>query len=813
MLSLDEPLSLSGLSIFRDFNNRAAFYYLPESPRLTVKGTDPMFQLLVYRRAAGAEGAAGGGFLTMTADLGVSRALIENVTAELSRRFGVAATLTPLPVESGSVRVSLLDSSSGEDERTGGFVEKILAASTPSLYGDQTAVFTSRLSQEGAVLMQAALQDGGASPVVLVYELTYRGLLPAYECTIKIHFDQSYDYLRSRATSSSLLLQTDVDSEMEELVKRGAIEISDIVYHTEDPEQQRQRRQELQQLAKDLATWSFFSPGLQPGKVLPENQRDLFAPPPNFEQLLQRNRQSVQTALQGRGTPAGAEPQRQGGTDGRVARPSGSTPQTTADPPREQPPVEPPTTSGVVDAWDRAGRPHGTFQLKQIQQRERQDIVFHLQQVTAATRTISPQGQIRLLGNRFDLRRQIKQVPLDADFFQKVQGTVTTTAPLAELGISSMKVEVRYGFRDDGGFPKDAQEFMLRQAGESHDFAWWLDARRTDQIEYRVTLNHIPDAAIGATAADEVSPWIKTTARHLDIDPRELSGVMSIRVEAGAIDWALVKQVQAEVRYEDPAARITANRIVKLEPTAPQGTVLVRPASSRSVRVVAKLVYADGGTDDVVLQREGSGVLLVNQPPSSIKSVTTVLADPLGRYEKVVVQLAKGGTGEPETDRALELRGDLAKETWSFRPSSPADRRFRYKVTYFVGGAVREEPWVTTSSDQLVVGDRADGVLRVGVTFLSDLQSAGMKVLRLTLRYPDAPEWADPDMQRAFTSRDAAAMSQPLEWRVPMRDRRATTYEYEMQWIRNDNTRLDVGPIKTNAESLLIDPLTPESVL
>lgn len=122
MLSLDEPISVSGLSIFRDFNDRSLFYYLPESPQITMAGGEPMFDLLVYRRAAGGEGQLGGGFLTMTTDLKVSQGQRDLATAELSRRFGVDARLSALPVQSGSVRVSLLDATSSEDAKTGGFV-------------------------------------------------------------------------------------------------------------------------------------------------------------------------------------------------------------------------------------------------------------------------------------------------------------------------------------------------------------------------------------------------------------------------------------------------------------------------------------------------------------------------------------------------------------------------------------------------------------------------------------------------------------------------------------------------------------------
>ncbi len=809
MLSLDEPISVSGLSIFRDFNDRALFYYLPESPQLTVQAGEPMFSLLVYRRAAGAEGTLGGGFLAMTTDLKVTEGKLETVKGELSRRFGVEARLSTLPVESGSVRVSLLDSSSGDDARSGGFSERIICSGTPSLYGDERAVFSATLTQDGATLMAAALRNGGATPVVMVYELSYTGLLPAYECKIKIHFDQTYNYLRQRATFSSLMLQADVDTEMEELVKNGSIEISEIVYHTTEPGEMERHRQELNQLAKDLATWSFFSPGLKPGKVLPENQRDLFAPPPNFQQLLQANQQAVQGAVQGTARAPDGAPANQAATANTAARPSGSTATATTDPPRPEANVPPPPGGGAVSAWERAGRPHATWQLKQIQQRERQDIEYNLKQVSAAKRTISPQGQIRMLASASDLTKRIREIPLDSDFFKKIEGTVTTTAPLAELGISSMTVELRYGWKGTT-FPKETAEIPLATTGANGKFEWWLDERGTQELEYRVKLNHIPDAAIGAAAADELTGWIKTTSRNLDIDPREVSSVLAIQVEAGAVDWTLVRQVQANVIYEDAGARIQASRIVKLEQGSPSQKVLVRPGKEQVVRCEATFFFADGASEVVTFERTGSGVLLVNQPPNSTKTVTAILADPLSRYEKVTLQFARPGA---DTDRSFEIKGDLAKATWSFRPGTEPTRGYRYRITYFVGGAVREQPWLDATADQLVIGDAADGVLTVNVAFLADLQSASMKALRLRLKYAGAPDWADPDLEKVYVANDAAATSTPLVWRVPMRKRSETKYEYSLQWIRNDNTRVEIGPIQSTSETLLIDPLTPEAAL
>lgn len=74
MLYLDAPMVIRGVEVFRDYNDRSRFHYLPGTPRIASESGQPMFQLLVYRDA-GTPGAAvqGGGFLSLTTDLGLPR--------------------------------------------------------------------------------------------------------------------------------------------------------------------------------------------------------------------------------------------------------------------------------------------------------------------------------------------------------------------------------------------------------------------------------------------------------------------------------------------------------------------------------------------------------------------------------------------------------------------------------------------------------------------------------------------------------------------------------------------------------------------
>ena len=281
MLYLDTSLELEGVTLFRDYNAPNRYYYMPRSPRLSVEAGQPMFQLLIYRRDITdnpdfrAGDRPGGGFLTMTVDIGVPQATLTSIKTQLASRGGGNAEidLAPVPFERGSVRVSALGASAGTapaleggggeegappaENRTPRFVEKIMGSSRPSLYGDNRCVFSIEMSHEGAQLMRASLQDGGASQVAVIYDLEYRGLNPAYEAKITINFRQSYSYLRTRFTLNTLWFRSDIDAESERLVKEGHIKIEDVDYLGLDPAKAAERAEKLTQLAKELATWSF----------------------------------------------------------------------------------------------------------------------------------------------------------------------------------------------------------------------------------------------------------------------------------------------------------------------------------------------------------------------------------------------------------------------------------------------------------------------------------------------------------------------------------------------------------------------------
>jgi hypothetical protein len=812
MLYLDAAMTVRGITVFRDYNDKSLFYYMPGSPRLTTEAGQAMFQLLMYRDIGTATTAIkGGGFLIMTTDLGVQPGVLEQVEQELGARFGVTPSLTPVPVKSGAVRITILDSAAVADgpQRDIRFVENIVANASPSLYGDERAAFTAELSRQGAVLLRSAIRGEGATPVVVVYDLQYVGLLPAYNLKIKIDFRQAYDHLRTRMTANTLWFKSDIDQEMETLRKSGAIDIKEVVSEpaAAGGEDAAARAARVNTLAKELAQWTFFKPGLNPGAVLAADRGTLTAydSTTDMTKIAAGLTSASRAALTGVGaTEDAGAPRRPGSGVATAALESGSA-AATATPPATTTPAASDEAPTAVEAWNRAGRPQGAYMLRQLSQDERQTIVYELTQVQAVERSIAPQGQIRMLDGAANLRGRIQEVDLNAEFFKTIEGTITTTADLGSMGVASANVKIRYGVKPDGRRWKEEDEADLKAAGDTKPYKFFVDHLGTREIEYQVILTNRPDSAIGHDAATEESPWIPTTTRNLNINPLSFSSVMRVSVEAAMVDWNLVKQIQAHIIYEDGRSGVTAADTKILTKEAPSALVPIRPKDPRvrDVTVASTFFYADGTSEIVTQRHDGGEPFVINQPPDSTTVVDITLADILERYKRITVQLARGGSQPPEVKKTVTLGPDTVADRWAFRRAEPQDVGFAYRATSFLkDGSIQEGQWVTTQNPLLIVGDKAMGVLAVRVMVLGTLAEAGVRMAKVELTYPDAPAWAD-----STTEQLLQGTTTEFTWRVPMTRADATSYTYKVTWFKADGTRATKGPETTTDEILLLDPL------
>lgn len=258
------------LHLFPDFSDPLAFYYLPNFPHVA-KNPDgsPAIRLIVFREDLsalpdGADEAVG--FLSLDVDLSWEADDIERAARRIQTEDGLTQTprLSPIFFRNGSAKLLLLDAVTpdpdsptrpGDRPGTSDFVQEILGAASPSLYGDNRAIFQARLTKKGATVLSAALD--GFTPIGVVYSLTFAGLQPAFNVKARVDWDKASHHFSERYGADFMFVEVDIQNSIDELVEAKVIQI-DVTVEGIGEEAMDSLRNEAMQQIRTLVFEKFF---------------------------------------------------------------------------------------------------------------------------------------------------------------------------------------------------------------------------------------------------------------------------------------------------------------------------------------------------------------------------------------------------------------------------------------------------------------------------------------------------------------------------------------------------------------------------
>ncbi|WP_242050462.1 hypothetical protein [Oculatella sp. FACHB-28] len=279
MLQLgSKTMTIEGVTVFADHADPQQYWFLPNPVDLARRGTDeePQFTLITYRPAVANSGISGGGFLTLEVELKLKKELEQKILSKLASVTRGRPRLAAVPFDEGTVQVMALDLQGGggtnaEPAPPGAFraVEKILGTTKPALDDTNNAVFGLTLSQEGAIILRQAFQEGG-KPVGVIYDLKYTALRPALEVEITANYKRIYDHLSFGVDFSAggpiagvpVYLQAGVDMAFEKLKQEGIIQIK--VINFSDAQDQTNKEQWALDFFKETLLNEWFKPTLAP---------------------------------------------------------------------------------------------------------------------------------------------------------------------------------------------------------------------------------------------------------------------------------------------------------------------------------------------------------------------------------------------------------------------------------------------------------------------------------------------------------------------------------------------------------------------
>ncbi|MBK7820436.1 MAG: hypothetical protein IPJ61_05015 [Tessaracoccus sp.] len=286
MLYLNPPYyTIDGVTLMPDHEDPLQYYYMPMSPHVSImKEGDlkiPKIQVIKFTgRPTPTSDIVSGGFLDFDCNIGIDSERLAAIGDELRGLAGLrdAPRLAPVPLIGGTVRMMLFGKESPKEE-TGlpgrrpeetlpgpQFVQKIVHAASPSLYGDNQAAFSVRLDQEGVTILDQAIRDE-MLPIGVVYSLEYVGLRPAYKIKVEADWDRVQKHFEeTESVNVPLIASETIEKVIDELVEKQYIKIEgDLLVADEDDTGGASGRYEsVMAQVRELVFENFFQPSLEP---------------------------------------------------------------------------------------------------------------------------------------------------------------------------------------------------------------------------------------------------------------------------------------------------------------------------------------------------------------------------------------------------------------------------------------------------------------------------------------------------------------------------------------------------------------------
>jgi len=281
MLSLDRPLDIDGIAVFRDHADPNLFWYLPGPVRLARRqdSNRAAFSFIKYKPAVAGAGLKGGGFAMFETTLALDPKKEQAIKARVMTEPRVTQPrLSPVIFEEGTVQCIALNmqgsggGGAAEAPPPGAFnaVEEILGATVPSMDAQNRAAFSLVLSQEGTTILEQALEQGLA-PIGVLYSFVYSGMRPALEVEITADLEMVYNHFSLDFDVQIQWVRAGIDLLFEKLKQTGVIKIK-ILNFTGEADEAEQESWALEFFKNDLLS-KWFEPTFAPGILATEQAK------------------------------------------------------------------------------------------------------------------------------------------------------------------------------------------------------------------------------------------------------------------------------------------------------------------------------------------------------------------------------------------------------------------------------------------------------------------------------------------------------------------------------------------------------------
>ena len=713
MLYLNPPYYyIDGVSLLPDHADKRQWYFMPLYPRFSTNPAtgDVQLSFLKYRGEAGT-----GGFLNFDVNVGIDQPALDAVAAKLKEQAALDDTpnLSPVPLVDGTVRLILFDKQTPPPPATGPgsppagggapagggtatattatdtqlhFVQTILQATKPSLYGDDQATFSTQLTQYGVDMLDQALR-GTMTPIGIIYDLEYVALRPAFQVKLTVDWDRVYHYVDQMEGVDAVFVSTDIDKAFSDLRDQRAIvmEADLFVPEGEDASTVVSDFTRAENEVRDMFTDAFFKPSIEPTK----ESKDGWDKAMEFDQGVRRFA----------------------------------------------------ATGGISSFF--------TYQKKEVDmtQIDHKSLNVNLQERTAVQRSIHPQGHLagiaRVLAG--DPSKYISEVDLDNPFFQRRQLTAISRADFTDDQLASIHVETDYG-----GTPHDVildathaeQDMNWASVVTDGKFQWPVD------YDYEVTFQNVDTSQRPMQITTKGRPgWPKTTSdTKVEIVPRvDLYTIVDVPIYAIGFPFAEWPHVEVDVFYTDDANGLKQQAHFTLDAnSAANGfhwKMFVLDPSKTSFKYQLTYISTDNQLTTTPLVETDDAQVRIYDPYPHKRTLAIV---PAFDWSKVSRAFCDVSYDDPKNNvseaQSFEFNAQHKEtQTWGVDLHDPSVRTIQYAVTIIMtdGQTVTVPPSYTLLPRVILrtdmKGHRAISVHTADVGF----DTVGLTKVDVLMRYAD----------------------------------------------------------------------------
>lgn len=434
------------------------------------------------------------------------------------------------------------------------------------------------------------------------------------------------------------------------------------------------------------------------------------------------------------------------------------------------------------------------------------DIFYSATQETAVEWNLAPQGNLGTLtsmkgpdGKPLLWKDYSVEIKGDDDFFKQLNVSTQVNADFTNLPLHSVELHIEY---PKEGNDKDIAEYRFSKADDVAKFATYI-ANDNWKYKYWYEVN------FKGAARTYKSPVVETDEKILTINVDQ-TGILSVDLIAGDLDFDQVRAAQVTIKYEDAEHNVPLMQqvfTIDADHTTQRFQKLIFSSQEKPYEYRVKYIMKDGKEFQGDWIKDWSTPLYINDPWSETKQVMIRASGNLSeQIETIFVDLNySDATNKYSQTKSVALNENEPAAEWLF----PVISGSTGKITY--SGMIKyrdstEEPITQQEMDAtkttLIVGPSVREHMTVEI--LPDLMfdDSDVRLVRVALHYKDDANQVD--LRKDFTFRPG--MSDAVTWTVDQKDKSKDEYEWQATFFMQGGTQRKT-PLATSTELTLVPEL------